>query len=124
MGPVVAWRILPAQGLGVRGDHLVHPNVLVGEGTFLGEGDHLWRTEPGEAEIHVDRTLNVWGSGGAHKAYFTHLDNVVKEVFNKPLDQQPLGLCDMGCGNGALLLHLRDVIATETCVASIWTSIP
>ena len=81
---------------------------------LLGEGNHLWRTEPGEAEIHVDRTLNVWGSGGAHKAYFTHLDNVVKEVFNKPLDKQPLGLCDMGCGNGALLLHLRDVIATET----------
>ena len=81
---------------------------------LLGEGSWLWRTEPGEAEIHVDRTLNVWGSGGAHKAYFTHLDKVVKEVFDAPLESQPKGLCDMGCGNGALLLHLREVIETQT----------
>ena len=81
---------------------------------LLGEGSWLWRTEPGEAEIHVDRTLNVWGSGGAHKAYFTHLDKVVKEVFDAPLESQPEGLCDMGCGNGALLLHLREVIETQT----------
>ena len=26
-----------------------------------------------ESEIHVDRTLNVWG-WCAHKAYFSHLD--------------------------------------------------
>lgn len=81
---------------------------------LLGDGKWLWRTEPGEAEIHVDRTLNVWGSGGAHKAYFSHLDNVVKRVFDAPLDEQPLGLCDMGCGNGALLLHLREFIASQT----------
>ena len=81
---------------------------------LLGEGSWLWRTEPGEAEIHVDRTLNVWGSGGAHKAYFSHLDQVVKDVFNAPLDEQPLGLCDMGCGNGALLLHMREVIKSDT----------
>lgn len=81
---------------------------------LLGDGKWLWRTEPGEAEIHVDRTLNVWGSGGAHKAYFTHLDEVVKEVFNQPLEDQPQGLCDMGCGNGALLLHLKEVIEHQT----------
>ena len=81
---------------------------------LLGEGSWLWKTEPGEAEIHVDRTLNVWGSGGAHKAYFTHLDHVVKEIFDRPLEDQPKGLCDMGCGNGALLLHLREVILQDT----------
>ena len=81
---------------------------------LLGEGSWLWRTEPGEAEIHVDRTLNVWGSGGAHKAYFSHLDEVIKDVFNAPLEEQPLGLCDMGCGNGALLLHMREVIESDT----------
>ena len=81
---------------------------------LLGDGAWLWRTEPGEPEIHVDRTLNVWGSGGAHKAYFSHLDKVVQDVFNAPLESQPLGLCDMGCGNGALLLHMRDVIETTT----------
>ena len=81
---------------------------------LLGEGSWLWRTEPGEAEIHVDRTLNVWGSGGAHQAYFGHLDKIVKEVFDGPLEEQPLGLCDMGCGNGALLLHLQSFIRDHT----------
>ena len=81
---------------------------------LLGEGSWLWRTEPGEAEIHVDRTLNVWGSGGAHQAYFTHLDRIVKEVFDAPLETQPKGLCDMGCGNGALLLHLNEFIRQNT----------
>lgn len=81
---------------------------------LLGDGRWLWRTEPGEPEIHVDRTLNVWGSGGAHKAYFSHLDEVVKRVFNQPLESQPKGICDMGCGNGALLLHLNDVVRNQT----------
>ena len=81
---------------------------------IFGNGSYLWRIQPGEPEIHVDRTLNVWGSGGAHKAYFTHLDEVIKSVFNSPLDKQPSGLCDMGCGNGALLLHLSEVIKTST----------
>ena len=81
---------------------------------LFGDGSWLWRNGPGKAEIHVDRTLNVWGSGGAHQAYFSHLDQVVKDVFNAPLDEQPLGLCDMGCGNGALLLHMRKVIESDT----------
>ena len=81
---------------------------------IFGDGGYLWRIEPGDSEIHVDRTLNVWGSGGAHKAYFSHLDNVIKEIFNAPLDTQPKGICDMGCGNGALLLHLIEVVENET----------
>ena len=78
------------------------------------DGGFLWRVEPGSPEIHVDRGLNVWGSGGAHAAYFTHLDEVVRTIFDSPLDDQPIGLCDMGCGNGALLLHLQDFICRET----------
>ena len=81
---------------------------------IFGDGSYLWRNKPGDPETHVDRTLNVWGSGGAHKAYFTHLDEVIKTIFNSPLETQPVGLCDMGCGNGALLLHLLDVIKSST----------
>ncbi len=81
---------------------------------IFGDGSYLWRIEPGEPEIHVDRTLNVWGSGGAHKAYFTHLDQVIISIFNSPLEEQPVGMCDMGCGNGALLLHLYEVIKHST----------
>ncbi len=87
---------------------------LWAEELLFGDGGTLWRTEPGEAEIHVDRKLNVWGSGGAHGAYFRHLDEVVRKVFDAPLESQPKGLCDMGCGNGALLLHLEGFIRTQT----------
>jgi hypothetical protein len=86
---------------------------------IFGDGSYLWRIEPGEPEIHVDRTLNVWGSGGAHKAYFTHLEEVVTSIFNSPLDEQPVGVCDMGCGNGALLLHLYEVIKHSTLRGNI-----
>ncbi|MBM55982.1 MAG: polyketide synthase [Euryarchaeota archaeon] len=81
---------------------------------IFGDGGYLWRIEPGDSEIHVDRKLNVWGSGGAHKAYFSHLDVVIKEIFNAPLETQPKGICDMGCGNGALLLHLMEVVENDT----------
>lgn len=87
---------------------------LWAEELMFGDGGHLWRVAPGEGEVHVDRNLNVWGSGGAHGAYFRHLDEVVREVFNQPLVNQPKGLCDMGCGNGALLLHLNEFIGRET----------
>ena len=59
---------------------------------IFGDGSLPLACQAGEPEVHVDRTLNVWGSGGAHKAYFTHLDEVIKSVFNAPLDEQPAGL--------------------------------
>lgn len=65
-------------------------------------------------EIHVDRVMNVWGSGGAHSAYFKKIDEIVIDIFNKPLDEQPKGILDMGCGNGAFLIHLFDVIENHT----------
>ncbi|MCB0760461.1 MAG: class I SAM-dependent methyltransferase [Flavobacteriales bacterium] len=82
---------------------------------LFGAGDQLWN-KPADVvdEIHVDRTMNVWGSGGAHGTYFNKIDEVVIEIFNQPLDQQPRGICDMGCGNGALLEHLYDVVKNHT----------
>lgn len=84
------------------------------EELLFGDGHHLWRVAPGDSEIHVDRTLNVWGSGGAHGAYFRFFDEVIERIFNEPIEFQPVGICDMGCGNGALLLHLEEVIRTRT----------
>jgi hypothetical protein len=88
--------------------------LIWSEELVFGDGHHLWRVAPGDSEIHVDRTLNVWGSGGAHGAYFRFLDEVVERIFNAPIDEQPAGICDMGCGNGALLLHLEHVVRTRT----------
>jgi hypothetical protein len=66
------------------------------------------------SELHVDRTMNVWGSGGAHSVYFKKIDEIVKVIFNKPLDSQPKGIADMGCGNGIFLKHLYQVVKNTT----------
>lgn len=65
-------------------------------------------------EIHVDREMNVWGSGGAHSAYFKKIDDIIISLFNKPIEEQPKGILDMGCGNGAFLIHLFEVIEQRT----------
>lgn len=72
------------------------------------------QSKSGEEEQHVDREMNVWGSGGAHTAYFKILDEIIKEIFNRPIDQQPKGILDMGCGNGAFLQHLFNLIEQQT----------
>lgn len=79
-------------------------------------GDALLLRNQGEevSEIHVDRAMNVWGSGGAHAAYFKVVDNIIVDIFNQPIDQQPKGILDMGCGNGAFLEHLFNVIDKRT----------
>ncbi|HMG14597.1 MAG TPA: class I SAM-dependent methyltransferase [Saprospiraceae bacterium] len=68
----------------------------------------------GSPELHVDREMNVWGSGGAHTTYFNKVDEVIIELFNKPIGEQPRGILDMGCGNGAFLKHIYEVIEKRT----------
>ncbi len=65
-------------------------------------------------EIHVDREMNVWGSGGAHTAYFKVIDEIIINLFNKPINEQPKGIMDVGCGNGAFLKHLFNIIENQT----------
>ncbi|EDP97045.1 class I SAM-dependent methyltransferase [Kordia algicida OT-1] len=65
-------------------------------------------------EQHVFRGMNVWGSGGSHATYFNKFDAVLVDIFNKPLAEQPKGIIDVGCGNGALLEHIFDLIWNKT----------
>jgi SAM-dependent methyltransferase len=84
-------------------DELIFGNPLILQGV----------NEAGN-ERHVDREMNVWGSGGAHAGYFTVIDEIIIDIFNRPIDEQPKGILDMGCGNGAFLEHLFDVIYRQT----------
>lgn len=68
----------------------------------------------GENEIHVDREMNVWGSGGAHDTYFKIVDEIIVRLFSLPIEEQPKGILDMGCGNGAFLQHIFEVIDRQT----------
>lgn len=80
---------------------------------LFGDPRVLKNTE-GTDEKHVDREMNVWGSGGAHAAYFRVVDEILISIFNKPIDEQPKGFLDMGCGNGAFLAHIFSVIENQT----------
>ena len=75
-------------------------------------------------EIHVDRKMNIWGSGGAHSAYFKVVDEIIIDLFNKPIEEQPKGILDMGCGNGAFLEHIFSVIENQTYRGTILDEYP
>ncbi|MBQ4819056.1 class I SAM-dependent methyltransferase [Aquimarina sp. MMG016] len=83
------------------------------EELLFGNPNILWKDD-GDTETHVDREMNVWGSGGAHATYFKKIDEIIISLFNKPLEEQPKGILDMGCGNGAFLIHLFEVIESKT----------
>ena len=75
----------------------------------------ILKTEfPNDTEKHVHREINVWGSGGAHSTYFKVVDKIIIKLFNKPIEEQPKGNLDMGCGNGAFIQHAFDVIESRT----------
>ena len=90
------------------------PNFRKLKDLIFGNPNVLWNTEKGEEELHVDRAMNVWGSGGAHSTYFKKIDEIIISIFNRPIHEQPKGIVDMGCGNGAFIEHLFTVIDQRT----------
>ncbi|MGB1032211.1 MAG: class I SAM-dependent methyltransferase, partial [Flavobacteriales bacterium] len=84
------------------------------EELIFGNPKVLWDKPEDSDELHVDREMNVWGSGGAHATYFKKIDEVIINMFNKPISEQPKGIVDMGCGNGAFLEHIFSVIENQT----------
>ena len=84
------------------------------ESLLFGNPNEMRDLAPNQDEIHVNREMNVWGSGGAHATYFKVIDDIIIELFNKPIHEQPKGILDMGCGNGAFLEHIFNVIERQT----------
>ncbi|MNQ55506.1 hypothetical protein D3C85_696020 [compost metagenome] len=101
-----------ASAYGVTVSYLPTFNKM--EDLLFGNPNVLRNTSEGEDEIHVDREMNVWGSGGAHDTYFKVVDEIIVRLFNLPIEDQPKGILDMGCGNGAFLEHIFDVIERQT----------
>ncbi len=90
------------------------PTLRKMEDLLFGNPSILRNIGEHEEEQHVDREMNVWGSGGAHAEYFKIIDQIIIELFNRPIAEQPIGILDMGCGNGAFLEHIFDVIERQT----------
>ena len=82
--------------------------------TLLFGNSRIPRMDESGVELLVNRGMNVWGSGGAHRTYFKKVDEIIIEIFNRPLPQQPRGICDMGCGDGSFLEHLHSVVRNKT----------
>jgi hypothetical protein len=101
-----------ASAYGVTVSYL--PTFLKLDDLIFGNPMVLKASDPDAPEKHVDREMNVWGSGGAHSTYFKVIDEIIITIFNKPLNEQPKGILDMGCGNGAFIEHIFDVIEYQT----------
>ena len=84
------------------------------EDYLYGNFNNYFKRDKKDNEQHVFRTINVWGSGGSHSTYFKKTDTILLDVFNRPLDKQPKGIIDVGCGNGALLEHMFNLIWNQT----------
>jgi hypothetical protein len=82
--------------------------------TLLFGNPRIPRVDESGVELLVNRGMNVWGSGGAHRTYFKKVDEIVVEIFNRPIARQPKGICDMGCGDGTFLEHLYSVVKART----------
>ncbi|CAE8591977.1 unnamed protein product [Polarella glacialis] len=68
-----------------------------------------------EGEIHVERTLNVVGSGAQHQTLFKDLMRHVHEVFaGENFEAQPEFVVDTGCGDGHLLQHIYEHVKNHT----------
>lgn len=101
-----------ASAYGVTVSYL--PTFAKIEALLFGDPALLRMAADGGNEIHVDREMNVWGSGGAHDTYFKVVDEIIVSLFNLPIEAQPKGILDMGCGNGAFLQHIFEVIDRQT----------
>lgn len=110
-----------ATSYGVTVSYLPLMNVL---STLLFGNPRVARVDETGSELLVNRGMNVWGSGGAHKTYFRKVDEIIVEIFNRPLDQQPQGICDMGCGDGTFLEHLYCVVKTQTSRGAVLDKYP
>ena len=84
------------------------PELLIDDCSFI------WKRDKEKNEIHVDRSLNVWGSGGSHKIYFKKIDKIIEDTFNQKIENQPKGVIDIGCGDGTFLEHINHIITTKT----------
>ena len=82
--------------------------------TLMFGNPRIPRTDDNGVELLVNRAMNVWAAAGAHKEHFAKGDDILIEIFNRPIELQPAGVCDMGCGDGSFLEHVWNVIRERT----------
>ncbi len=70
-----------------------------------------------ERDGHIDRVMNIYASSGAGSGPASReiTTKIIRYLFDElPLDQQPAGLADMGCGDGSALRGLAQYVLQST----------
>ncbi|HEX6101024.1 MAG TPA: SDR family NAD(P)-dependent oxidoreductase [Thermoanaerobaculia bacterium] len=82
---------------------------------LFGDAARVFERDAQGHETHVDRTVNVIGSGFQHEKFFSALADLVIRCFEgEDYESQPKYIVDMGCGDGTLLLRLYEAVRDRT----------
>lgn len=82
---------------------------------LFGNYNEVLSTDSHGNERHIDRTLNVLGSGFQHQGYFKDYMQIIHDIFDSDeISSQPKYVVDMGCGDGALLEKVYNIIKHNT----------
>lgn len=111
-----------ASAYGVTVSYL--PTFAQLETLLIGDPNKIWEKTTDGDESHVYRYMNVWGSGGAHSTYFKKIDEIIIEIFNRPINEQPKGFIDVGCGDGTFIHHVYSIISEKTARGKILSKHP
>ncbi|KWB43474.1 hypothetical protein WL37_01670, partial [Burkholderia ubonensis] len=70
-----------------------------------------------DSDGHIDRVMNVYASSGAGSGPASQeiTTKILRELFDDtPLDRQPAGIADMGCGDGSAVKRLAEYVINST----------
>jgi len=91
------------------------PMFLRAEELLFGDTARVFSLDAAGHETHLDRTLNVIGSGFQHEKYFAALSDLVVRLFDhESYASQPKYIADTGCGDGSLLRRLYETVRDRT----------
>ncbi len=92
---------------------------------IFGDCRSVFVRDQSDHEQHVDRTLNVRGSGFQHDKYFSDMEAIILSIFNrKPYQEQPKYIADTGCGDGTLLKTLYEIVQHKSLRGSVLHDYP
>ena len=91
------------------------PMFVRADELLFGDAARVFGRDAEGHETHVDRTVNVIGSGFQHEKYFAALSELVVRCFDgDDYTSQPNYIVDMGCGDGTLLRRLYEAVRDRT----------
>ena len=85
------------------------------DAVLFGDAERVFAKDSKGHELHIDRSLNVIGSGFQHARYFDDVEQIVLALFDNPqFAEQPRYIIDTGCGDGAFLKKMYELIFAKS----------